>query len=564
MGERTSNSPDSGPNSAPLQYTGFPLASINCTFCVHIDANESMNRYCLLQYYFDGPELDIQVKPHGNSKSSTPFFRTSDTARKRHRELACTFGPKETVYQATKIEGGEVEARSLSSLPRNRQQISYYRRNENKRDDNVLYSVMLECKLAQGTQDAFVRDVKAAPEPQCILFLDCQLADMERFLVNDQNYGILTVDPTYNLGQFYVTATTYPHLMLQDVTTQKHPSILGPVLVHQRMDFASFNYFSNTLIGFNKKLRNVRAFGTDGQESLIDSFGHSFPMATQLRCFIHAKKNISEKLKEYGFPTSVAQEIICDIFGKHHGSTYCEGLVDATSVEEFKDRLAKCEEVWNAREIPYAPLGGPRFFDYFHRYKANVVCYNMSRNIRESVGLGSPPDIFTTNASESINALMKRKVDYKESEWPQFNAEIMEIVKQQQDEIIRALSGRGQFRLLPQFSQYSVSATAWTKMRPEQRREVITKFNKATMKSKQPATVAANSDVASSSYRRIAVSPQSSGITKLTITTLQHIWEKAEELMNNDNAITPAPGDDKSARMVLSYSSPVPHLVSKN
>ena len=75
--------------------------------------------------------------------------------------------------------------------------------------------------------------------------IDCQLADMEHFLVNDQNYGILTVDPTYNLGQFYVTATTYPHLMLQDVTSQKHPSILGPVLVHQRMDFASFNYFSN-------------------------------------------------------------------------------------------------------------------------------------------------------------------------------------------------------------------------------------------------------------------------------------------------------------------------------
>ena len=74
------------------------------------------------------------------------------------------------MYQATKTQGGEVEARGLSSLPRNRQQISYYRRSENKRDDNVLYSVMLECKLAQGTQDAFVRDVKAAPEPQCILF----------------------------------------------------------------------------------------------------------------------------------------------------------------------------------------------------------------------------------------------------------------------------------------------------------------------------------------------------------------------------------------------------------
>lgn len=59
------------------------------------------------------------------------------------------------------------------------------------------------------------------------------------------------------------------------------------------MDFASFNYFSSTLIGFNKNLRNLRAFGTDGQESLIDSFGHSFPFAVQL---IHMKKNMAEKL----------------------------------------------------------------------------------------------------------------------------------------------------------------------------------------------------------------------------------------------------------------------------
>ncbi len=104
------------------------------------DGNGLRNRYCLLQYYFDGPEIDIQIKPHGNSKSSSPFFRTSESAKKRHRELASTHTPKEAVYQATKMEGGEVEARGLSSLPRNRQQISYYRRNEKCRDDNVLYT----------------------------------------------------------------------------------------------------------------------------------------------------------------------------------------------------------------------------------------------------------------------------------------------------------------------------------------------------------------------------------------------------------------------------------------
>ena len=124
----------------------------------------------MLQYYFDGPEMEIKIKPHGNSKSDVPFFRISESAQKFHKELSIRNKPKEVIFLATQKEGGEVEARGMSSLPRNRQQISNFRREQHKKDDNVLYSVMLSCKLAQGTQEAFVRDVKAAPDPQSILF----------------------------------------------------------------------------------------------------------------------------------------------------------------------------------------------------------------------------------------------------------------------------------------------------------------------------------------------------------------------------------------------------------
>ena len=54
----------------------------------------------------------------------------------------------------------------------------------------------------------------------------------------------------------------------------------------------------------------------------------------------------------------------------------------------------------------------------------------MHADLRESIGFGCPHKIFTTNASESINAMMKREVNYKESEWPQFNKEIKQLVKQ--------------------------------------------------------------------------------------------------------------------------------------
>ena len=72
---------------------------------------------------------------------------------------------------------------------------------------------MLECKLAQGKQDVFVQDVKAAPEPQSVLFYDWQAQDLVKFCTRNHSFSILT-NTTYNLaiGEFYVTLFTYHHL----------------------------------------------------------------------------------------------------------------------------------------------------------------------------------------------------------------------------------------------------------------------------------------------------------------------------------------------------------------
>ncbi len=90
-----------------------------------------------------------------------PYFRTSESTRDAIKEVSTSHTPKFAVDQLTRQSGGEIQAKR-SSLPRNRQQISNIRRTKVCKDKNVLYSVMLECKLAQGNTVAFVCDVKAA------------------------------------------------------------------------------------------------------------------------------------------------------------------------------------------------------------------------------------------------------------------------------------------------------------------------------------------------------------------------------------------------------------------
>ena len=44
------------------------------------------------------------------------------------------------------------------------EQMKNFHFSEYKRDTNVFYSVMLQCKVSEGMENAFVCDVKAAPE----------------------------------------------------------------------------------------------------------------------------------------------------------------------------------------------------------------------------------------------------------------------------------------------------------------------------------------------------------------------------------------------------------------
>ena len=100
----------------------------------------------------------------------------------------------------------------------------------------MLYSITFECKLAQGKGEVFVQDVKAPPEPQSLLFYDWQANDLVHLCTNNSNFSVSTVDTTFNLEDFFVTPTTYHHLLLEDAHTaaqQKHPIMLGPILVHQ-------------------------------------------------------------------------------------------------------------------------------------------------------------------------------------------------------------------------------------------------------------------------------------------------------------------------------------------
>lgn len=98
----------------------------------------------------------------------------------------------------TSERGGEVHLQGAGLVAHDLRRYS-----TTSRGENPLHAVMMSCKLAQGKEDAYVRDVKGAPEPMAVCYTDWQLRDFERFCTNPAEFTVLSADTTYIVGDFY-------------------------------------------------------------------------------------------------------------------------------------------------------------------------------------------------------------------------------------------------------------------------------------------------------------------------------------------------------------------------
>ena len=225
----------------------------NINYTHYIDANGDIHHLCLASYRFP-KGVTPKVIAHGNSKSSSPFHPTWPSAMAKIKKKACKHGPKETVNSISSTSGGMIFASCAGQLPRNEHQVANICHSNKKTAvgyaDDDLFIAMTECKSKDVTA-RFVRDVKAAPEPALVLATDQQL---NRFATGSEEFCIVTVDPTFNLGDFDVTPLTYRHLLLETVRSGNQPIFLGPTLIHYRKTFSTYLYFASTLVGLRRDL----------------------------------------------------------------------------------------------------------------------------------------------------------------------------------------------------------------------------------------------------------------------------------------------------------------------
>lgn len=184
-------------------------------FCLLSDASNNPHHLGILVYQIP-LNFTPQIVKHGNSKRDLPFFPTWPSTKEMIKcESSC--GPKETMSRVCSRAGGIQAAAAPGQLPRNERQVKYLKHAAKSSSCNPadeLYSVMFQAKQ-EDQNNTFVRDIKVLPDPAILIAKDYQLDDLVRFSTNSTEHCILTIDPTFSLGDFDVTPITYRHLLLE-------------------------------------------------------------------------------------------------------------------------------------------------------------------------------------------------------------------------------------------------------------------------------------------------------------------------------------------------------------
>ena len=174
------------------------------------------------------------------------------------------------------------------------------------------------CKEGESSKspDAFVRIVTGAPYPMMVLAFDWVLNDLVRFCASSSTTSSpLGVDPTFNLRSFDVTVSTYCHLLLtKQGHVSMHPVLFGPLFILVKKDFEAYHFFASSLVSKQPQLAKLHCFGTDGEAALVKAFSAVFPEAIHLRCFLHFRQNIEQKLREFDIGAAAVREYKKDIY----------------------------------------------------------------------------------------------------------------------------------------------------------------------------------------------------------------------------------------------------------
>ena len=527
-----------------------------------------VNNVALVQYTFTGKEHDLAPTAHGNAKRKKVFTRTKPSVRQKLKENLTRYPVSEAVAKTRRELGGPLTISSDAEMPRGRTQaydikrerVGSYGVERKTRETDEMTSLNW---FAHTEGKDFVRMQALSGEPLILLATDNQLADLSRFCTQDLDFSHLSVDPTFNFGDFSVTPTSYRNILFESVKTGKCPVFIGPIFIHHTKYKETYLQCFDKLKSLVLALQDLVAFGTDGEHSLSEALSTCFTKALHLRCFRHFEGNVRSKLSQ--LHVTDFRQYLSEIFGKQEGRTYQPGLLDAATSDDFDAILLSLKQPWAERES--RKDGQSKFHDWM-KERASIMKNCMIADVRTKAGLGFPPDKYYTNDSENTNGRLRHKTHGKELGEMAFAKAMKEMIEDDQEaEVILALFGPSErYELREQFKQFQLSAEEWWAKNERQRKDYVQRIYALSIddfytgNSHQASLYSTKTPLLTSVQLSL---PHDCVTGSLDLHIAEFMWKKASRIISQPNSICPAPSKDGKIQTfsVISETGNVPHCV---
>ena len=402
--------------------------------------------------------------PHGSSVRRGDYIRTKPHIIEKIAEQSKHCAPS-TIWQnlEQKIEIGG---------PRSRKQIANSRYREQKRQQQTSqthqgnFTDHIQNIQSMAQTHEFVQRVEIGKDkvPAVILYTDEQLQDIKRFCCcgPSSDSTVLGFDKTFNLGDLHVTLGVYKNLSVKRRDSDGHPLFVGPLFLHGNSDFTSYHSFFAHLSAKLHGLPSQPVFGTDDEIAMKKAIQATFPDCRIVSCTRHLKKNIEEHLQnKIGICHKDRSEIISSIFGP-------SGVTTSDDKVTFEYRLQKTIDIYAAT--------APGFDKYF---KDRIIPLLRS-NFSATTNAGSTLTNWTNNNCESVNAILKHKINWKAQPLTLLVQKLYEVVKSQHHDVTLALTGQGDYILSHQFKPFQIPIDIWASITQDKRDRHYNKFKRQT------------------------------------------------------------------------------------
>ena len=155
---------------------------------------------------------------HKNPRTGKSFVSTAPSTRKAIREKVKSHkGPSSIFDESVESTGGILHADVMADMPRDIKQVKNARQNLKEKDDKDQFASLLDL----SRKEPAVRNLQWTPSPRVVFCTDEQLTEIVEECCSMDSKSVLAIDTTNNVGDFYVTSTTYQSSKLVHSRTEQ-------------------------------------------------------------------------------------------------------------------------------------------------------------------------------------------------------------------------------------------------------------------------------------------------------------------------------------------------------